>query len=372
MRILQLAPLWETVPPPAYGGTEAVVSLLTEELVARGHDVTLAASGDSVTSARLLSIFPRSLRRADDLRDRNPYDWAHITNALGRAGEFDIIHNHAGELAMSMAGLCGTPMLTTTHCLMTDDTKFLWDRYTGSYNTISRAQRRHFETVCGPARYAGFVYNGIDVASFPFCDEKGDDLLFLSRVAPEKGPQHAVEVARRTGRRLIIAGKVDNYDRRFFEEVMRPLIDGEQIVFFGEADSRQKRELYRRAMCVLLPLAWEEPFGLVMPEAMACGAPVVAFRRGSAPELIEHGATGFVVDTMEEMCEAVKAVRDIDPGVCRAHVEERFGVGQMTDGYLRLYERVLDRPRRRSSIDAGVGPPGEAEAGDADKSLAVA
>ncbi len=343
MRILQLAPLWETVPPPAYGGTEAVVHLLTEQLVARGHDVTLAASGDSRTSAKHLAVYERSLRRADDLVDRNPYDWSHIAMSLEHAKDFDIVHNHAGELAISMSHLIKTPMLTTMHCLATPDTTFVWDRYRGAYNTISRAQKRAIPQFQMP-RFMGHVYNSIDVDSFPFEANKGEDLLFLSRIAPEKGPQHAIAAARALGRRLIIAGKVDNYDRKFYEEVIRDQIDGDQIVFFGEADATQKRELYRTAKCVLMPLMWEEPFGLVMPEAMACGTPVIAFRRGSAPELIRHGETGFVVDTVDEMIEAVKQVDDIDPQTCRDHVRANFSPAIMAARYVKLYEQLVERP----------------------------
>ncbi|MHB8376370.1 MAG: glycosyltransferase family 4 protein [Dehalococcoidia bacterium] len=341
MRILQIAPLWETVPPPAYGGTEAVVSVLTDELVRMGHDVTLAASGDSRTRAKLLSVYPRSLRRADDLTDRNPYDWSHIATALEHAREYDVIHNHTGELLMAMSNLVSTPMLTTTHCMTTHDTEFIWRRYRRAYNTISRWQQAHFGRVAPQARSMGHVYNAIDVETFPFEPAKSDDLLFLSRVAPEKGPQYAVEVAKRTGRRLIIAGKVDNYDRQFFEEVMRDLIDGEQIVFFGEADAAQKRELYARAMCLLMPITWDEPFGLVMPEAMACGTPVIAFNRGSVPEIIVHGRTGFIVDTAGEMADAVSEVRRIDPHACREHVREHFSPATMAANYVRVYERLV-------------------------------
>lgn len=343
MRILQIAPLWESVPPPAYGGTEAVVSILTEELVRRGHDVILAASGDSETSARLVATYDRSLRRADDLHDRSPYDWVHLSAALQLAGEVDIVHNHAGEPAMAMSALIATPTLTTMHCMITPDTKFVWDHYAGAYNTISSAQIHNMLPIEGPGWHAGYVYNAIDVDSFPFSHDKGDDLLFLSRIAPEKGPQIAIEVAKRLGRRLILAGKVDNYDRAFFEEVIRDRIDGEQIVFFGEADAAQKRELYRTARCLLMPLQWDEPFGLVMPEAMACGTPVIAFRRGSAEELIVHGETGFIVDSADEMAEAVGAIGTIAPERCREHVALHFAPGQMAERYLRIYERVLER-----------------------------
>ncbi len=354
MRILQLAPLWESVPPPAYGGTEAVVSLLTEELVRMGHDVTLAASGDSVTSARHLATYGRSLRRADDLTDRNPYDWAHIAAALSHASEFDVIHNHAGELVMAMSALVSTPLLTTTHCLTTTDTNFIWERYRGHYNTISRWQQEHFAEVAPNARSAGFVYNAVDVDSFPFQPSKGDDLLFLSRLAPEKGPQFAVEVAKRTGRRLILAGKVDRYDQAFFDEVMVDLIDGEQIVFVGEADAKRKRELYADAMCLLMPITWKEPFGLVMPEAMACGTPVIAFNRGSAPEVIAHGRTGFVVDTIDEMTEAVGAIGGIDPQACRDHVRENFSPACMAANYTRVYERIAERRHEAIALRAPV------------------
>jgi glycosyltransferase involved in cell wall biosynthesis len=348
MRILQLAPLWETVPPPGYGGTESVVSILTEQLVMRGHEVALAASGDSRTSARLISCYPRSLRRAGDV-DRAPYDWAHVANAMEQADEFDVIHNHAGELGMAFAHLTRTPMLTTTHCLPTPDAEIIWDRYRGAFNTISKAQRGSI-SCRGPARFVGHVYNAIDVESFPFQAQKGDDLLFLSRLGREKGPQHAIAVARKLGRRLILAGKVDHYDRDFFEEVIRDQIDGEQIVFIGEADAAKKRELFRNARCLLLPLGWEEPFGLVMPEAMACGTPVIAFRRGSAPELIRDGHTGFVVDNVDDMAEAVKDVERIDPYVCREHVRMNFAPPIMTAAYVRAYEELLDRRHWTSSV----------------------
>ncbi len=346
MRILQLAPLWESVPPPAYGGTEAVVGLLTEELVAQGHDVTLAASGDSTTTAHHLATYHRSLRRADDLRDRNPYDWAHTALALREAGDFDVVHNHAGELAMAMSLLTKTPMLTTMHCLTTPDTRFVWDRYEGGFNTISKSQQPPALNPRAHARFMGHVYNAIDVESFPFQAVKGDDLLFLSRMAPEKGPEAAIEVAKRLGRRLIMAGKVDNYDRKYFDESVRHLIDGDQIIFFGEADAEQKRELYRNAHCLLMPLMWEEPFGLVMPEAMACGTPVVAFRRGSAEELIRHGRSGYIVDTVDEMVEAVQQIGLIDPAACREHVRTHFSREIMAAQYLRVYEELLCRQPR--------------------------
>ena len=351
MRILQLAPIWEAVPPPAYGGTEAVVSVLCEELVRQGVDVTLCASGDSCTSARLQAVYDRSLRTADDLGDRSPYDLMHIAFSLreAQANGYDLIHNHAGEPAMAMSRLVDVPMLTTMHCLITPNTRFVWDGYEGSYNTISHAQLAALPAIRGGI-FAGVVYNAIDVEAFPFSADKSDYLLFLSRVAPEKGTHLAIDVARRLGMRLIIAGKVDRVDRDYFKEVVEPLVDGEQIIFVGEADATLKRKLYRSAYCLILPLCWEEPFGLVMAEAMACGTPVVAFARGAAPEVIIDGATGYLADDVPGMVEAVRKVDRIDPQRCRDHVMEHFSPPVMAERYVAVYRTILDRAARQRAL----------------------
>ncbi len=253
MRILQLAPLWETVPPPAYGGTEAVVSVLVEELVRRGQDVTLWASGDSKTSAELRSIYHRSLRTASDLQERDWYALMHAAASLVDADSYDIIHNHIGETVMAMSHLVATPMLSTMHCLITPGTKFVWDRYEGWYNTISRSEKLTMPQVMN-RKYAGTVYNAIDVASFPFSEKKDDYLLFLSRISVDKAPHLAIEVAKRLGRRIILAGKVDpnSADIAYFNEVLRPLLDGDRVRFLGEADSETKRgALQERARACL-------------------------------------------------------------------------------------------------------------------------
>ena len=342
MKILQIAPLWERVPPPGYGGTEAVVSVLTDALVRAGHEVVLRASGDSITLAELRSVYPRSLRTAA-IKHGTPYDWVHVAEAIADAAEFDIIHNHAGEPVMALAGLVNVPMLTTMHCPITSDTRIVWQHYSGYYNTVSRAQ---ISTVppLGRPRYAGVVYNGIDVASFPFSERKDDYLLCLNRVAPEKGTHLAIEVARRAARKLIIAGKVDRVDREYYEAAVKPLVDGRDVVFLGEADHRLKRELYARAACVLMPICWEEPFGLVMVEAMACGTPVIAFARGAAPELIVDGETGFLVRDVDSMLEALGKIDAIEPTRCRQHVQANFDVPVMVEGYLRLYREIVGAP----------------------------
>ena len=373
MRILQLAPLWETVPPPAYGGTEAVVSVLCEELVKQGHDVTLWASGDSVTSAELFSIYPRSLRTASDIADPGSYALMHAALSLKDADSYDIIHNHIGETVMAMAHLVDTPMLTTMHCIVTPDTKFIWDHYPGWYNTISHSEKVLMPEVANK-NYSGVVYNGIDVASFPYSENKDDYLLFLSRVSPDKSPHLAVEVAKRLNRRLLIAGKVDPnpIDQAYFNDTLKPLIDGKNVQFLGEADAKMKRELFVHAYCLLLPLCWEEPFGLVMAEAMACGTPVVSFRRGAASELIIDGETGYLVDDLEEMIEATLKVDRIDPASCRRHMEANFGPENMADGYLRVYEQILRKSAttRPTLTTLTVAPPLERET--AGKESAVA
>lgn len=349
MRVLQLAPVWVPVPPPAFGGTEAVVSVLCEELMRRGIDVTLCASGDSQTSAALHYVSQQSLRTADDLTDHAPYDWTHVALSLSEADEYDVVHNHAGELAMAMSHLVNAPMLTTVHNPITCDARFVWDRYQGRYNTISYAQQERMPELRG-AKSAGVVHNAIDVESFPFSTDKDDFLLFLSRLSPEKGPHLAIETARRLGMRLLMAGKVDGADRAYYKDVIQPLVDGKQVVFLGEADASAKRRLYRQARCLLMPLCWEEPFGLVMAEAMACGTPVVAFARGAAPEIIVDGETGYLVNDVDGMVEAVRKVAHIDPFRCRQHVLEHFSPRVMADGYLAIYRAILEETRQRRSL----------------------
>jgi glycosyltransferase involved in cell wall biosynthesis len=350
MRILQLAPIWETVPPPAYGGTEAVVSVLTEELVARGHEVTLAASGDSSTAAELMATFPRSLRPAGLSDEALQYAMVHVAFALRQAGDYDIVHSHTGppsELAMAMSHLIDVPMLSTLHNQLQADSRFIWSSYSGWYNTISHQQRTTLPDL-PRARFAGVVHNAIDVDSFPFNDHKDDYLLFLGRMVPEKGPHIAIEVARRLGRRLIMAGKIAMpVEKAYYSEVLAPMIDGKQVQFLGEADAVLKRQLYAGASAFLAPLQWDEPFGLVMIEAMACGTPAIVFNRGAASEIVVDGETGYLVQDAEEMAAAISKTDAIDPYRCRAHVEQRFSPGALADAYLAIYEQILSRKESR-------------------------
>jgi len=339
VRIAMISPLEMRVPPVAYGGTELVVSLLTEELVKRGHDVTLFASGDAVTNAKLVSICPNFLRGSD--RDAGILTMLNVVTCLEQADKFDIIHNHTCFEGLATAGLIKTPMITTLHGDLKGDWLELFNHYKGWYNTISRSAK---SLLPDKERFTGVIYNSIDVSSYPFNDSgREPTLLFLSRISYEKGPHLAIEAAKRSHRNLIIAGNVHPVDEEYFRTMVMPGVDGEQIKYVGEADYRRKRELLAQAYCLLAPITWPEPFGLFFVEAMACGTPVVVFDKGSAPEVVSHGETGFVVNTMNEMVDAIDNVYQIDRKRCRKHVEERFDVPRMVDDYLAAYKRVLSK-----------------------------
>lgn len=355
MRIAMVAPLELRVPPLGYGGIELVVSLLTEELVRRGHDVTLFASGDSLTRAKLVSVCPRFLRGSG--RDSGILTMLNLLACLERAEEFDIIHNHTHFEGLSTAGLVCTPVLTTLHGGLAGDWLLLFQHYKGWYNTISRSAKALLPP---KERFVGVIYNAIDCSSYPFNrGPRGDYLLFLSRISAEKGPHLAIEVARRLVRRLIIAGNVHPVDKEYFQSQVWPHIDGDRIRYVGEADYSRKRELCGGALCLLAPITWPEPFGLFLVEAMACGTPVVAFGQGAAPEVVRHGVTGFIVETLEEMVEAVQRVGEIDPRACREHVEGHFDVPRMAADYLAAYRRIL---AAEGSSSAAAPPPASREA----------
>lgn len=337
MRIGIIAPVDMRVPPVAYGGTELVVSLLTEELVRRGHQLTLFASGDSVTKAELQSICSNFVRGSG--RNKEILNMLNVVNCLEQADRFDIVHNHTLFEGMTTAGLVKTPMLTTLHGNLTGDWLLLFERYAGWYNTISHSCKAELPV---KERFAGVIHNAIDVRSYPFNGVKRDSyLLFLSRISLEKGSHLAIEVAKRAGRKLILAGNVDTVDEEYFKSMVLPHVDGDQIQYVGEADYTLKRELMASASCLLATITWPEPFGLFIVEAMACGTPVLAFNRGAVPETVRHGETGFVVETVEEMVQALDQLPQIDPRRCREHVERHFDVPRMADDYLAAYEHIL-------------------------------
>jgi glycosyltransferase involved in cell wall biosynthesis len=241
---------------------------------------------------------------------------------------------------MALSHLSDVPMLTTLHNQLTEDTRFIWNNYKGWYNAISHEQCSTLPSLAR-AQFAGVVHNGIDVDSFPFQAKKQDYLLFIGRITAAKAPHLAVAAARKAGMKIVIAGVAMPEEHRYFKEILEPMLDGRQAVFVGEADARLKRALYAGARALLLPLQWEEPFGLVMIEAMACGTPPIVFRRGAAKEIIVDGETGFLVEDLDEMVAAVHRLDSIDPWRCRARVEERFSPTALADGYLAIYEKIL-------------------------------
>jgi glycosyltransferase involved in cell wall biosynthesis len=340
MRIAQIAPLWESVPPPAYGGIELVVSLLTDELVRRGHDVTLFASGDSSSLAQIESVHPKALRLDPTVREHPIYEMLQLGRVYDRAQEFDLIHSHIGCATLPIAKLVKTPTIHTLHGIFTSDNEKLFVHARDQpYVSISNTQR---EPRLG-LNYISTVYNGIDLDTYQFYAQPSDPpyLAFLGRISPEKGTHLAIEIARRSGWHLKIAGKVDRVDVEYFEQKVRPQIDGQQIEYLGEANHQQKNVLMGNAVATLFPVTWREPFGLVMVESMASGTPLIALKRGSAPEVIEHGKTGFLCDSVEDCVAALKQINRIDRADCRSHVAQRFSIKQMVDGYEEAYRNVL-------------------------------
>jgi glycosyltransferase involved in cell wall biosynthesis len=340
MRIAQVAPLWETVPPQAYGGIELVVSLLTDGLVKLGHEVTLFASGDSQTLAELVSVHPRALRLDSSIKEVSVYETLHLTQVYAHAQEFDVIHSHLGCAALPYAKFVKTPTLHTLHGIFTPDNEKLFTHFRDQpYVSISDAQREpRLSLNC-----LATIYNGIAVERFDFYPQPQDPpyLAFLGRLSPEKGPHLAIEIAKRTGLHLKMAGKVDVVDQVYFHEKIQPHIDGVQIEYLGEANHQQKNVLMGGAVATLFPITWREPFGLVMVESMAAGTPVIAMNLGSAPEVVAHGKTGFLCDTVEDCIAALAQIGKIDRQACRTHIQDHFNVKKMAEGYEAVYFKLI-------------------------------
>lgn len=334
------------MPPRGYGGIEWVVHLLVEELVDRGHAVTLFASGDSRTSARLVAAFDEG---QTSHMHSTMHDAAHAGAAFRAiaaehvaARPYDVLHDHSAWIAVAVAPLLPVPVVHTLHGAWHDRNRAFFARVS---DTVSLVAISAFQTHDNPdAVYAGVVPNAVDVAGLPYSAEKDDYLLCLGRIARDKGQGIAVEVAQRLGMPLVLAGKVDaGQDTTYFQEAVLPHVDGSLIRFEGEVAHERKYELLSRARALLFPIQWPEPFGLVMAEAMACGTPVVAMRNGSVPEIVVDGETGFVVSDADTMRKAVERLGEISPERCRAHVEKRFSPAAMADGYLRVYEAAARR-----------------------------
>ena len=346
LRIAQVAPLYERVPPSLYGGTERVVAYLTDELVRRGHDVTLFASGDSKTTAKLIAPVPIALRLSGEACDPLSAHVIELSNVIEHADAFDIIHCHMDYPGFLVGRAVSTPVLHTLHGRL--DLPYLRPVFEQFRDTpivsISDAQRKPLRDL--DLAWVGTVHHGLPLQRYVYSPEGGDYLAFLGRVAPEKRLDLAIAVAGRLGVPLRVAAKVDPADRVYFEREIRPYLNDPLIDFIGEIGDAEKPAFLGGATALLFPIDWPEPFGLVMIEAMACGTPVVARPCGSVPEVMRPGVTGFVANTVDEMVDAVKRLHEIDRAGCRQWVERQFSVERMTDDYERIYRAVLDREVR--------------------------
>jgi glycosyltransferase involved in cell wall biosynthesis len=339
MRIAQVSPLYESVPPKLYGGTERIVSYLTEELVAQGHDVTLFATGDSVTNARLIPVQKEALRFDKEIKDYLPPHYILLEKVERYKHKFDIIHYHIDYLHFPLSKRDYTTHVTTLHGRL--DLPELFPLY-NEYRmmpviSISNAQRQPLPQ----ANWIGTVYHGIPNDMYSFYNSTGEYLAFIGRISPEKGLDNAIEISIRAGIPLKIAAKIDKADHEYFEQVIKHKLNHPLVQNLGEIGEKDKNEFLGKAKALLFPINWPEPFGLAMIEAMACGTPIIAFKNGSVPEVIDEGQSGFIVNTIDEAVDAVKNISRISRSVCRKAFETRFSVTRMANQYLALYEKMV-------------------------------
>jgi glycosyltransferase involved in cell wall biosynthesis len=334
LRIAMLAPISWRTPPRHYGPWEQVTSLLTEALVARGIDVTLFATKDSWTSAKLDGICPAPYSE-DPSIDAKVWEMLHVAHAFERARQFDLIHNQADFVPLAFSRLVETPIVTTIHGFSSERIVPAYKEYDDrvNYVAISHADRHP------DLRYAGTIHHGIPLADFPFDPHGSEDLLFFGRIHPDKGAAEAIAAADRSARRLIMAGIVQ--DQKYHEEQIVPALDGRSVIYLGSVGGAARAETLGSARALLHLINFDEPFGLSVVEALACGTPVIACNRGSMPELIDDGVTGFLVNSLDEAVVAIARIGEIDRAACRAAVSARFTVDLMADRYLRLYRSIL-------------------------------
>lgn len=340
-----LSPFEESVPPLKYGGIELVIYNLTEQLVKMGHEVTLLATGDSKTSAKLMAVFPDSLRINKDIREssiRSATEFIGIKKAMEylNRNDFDIVHNHIGWMVLLFDNLLKFPIVTTLHGpLNISSQQIIYREYKNSnYVSISLSQRKPMLDI----NFIANVYNGIEIKKFNQGYTPKDYFAFLGRMSPEKGPIQAIEIAKRAGVKLIMGAKVDVVDGKYFVEKVEPLIDGKQIQFIGEVNHIEKVKLLKNAKALIAPIQWEEPFGLVFIEAMACGTPVISMKRGSVPEIILDKETGFICNNIDEAVRNIGNIGNIDRKKCYEHVRDNFSAEKMVENYIKVYEKILD------------------------------
>jgi len=339
MRIAQIAPLYESVPPKYYGGTERIVFYLTEELVRLGHDVTLFASGDSITQARLEPQCNHSLRLDIHCIDQIAHHILMVERIFQKASEFDVIHSHIDYFPFSMMRCIATPSVTTLHGRL--DMKDLVPLYTEFSDipvvSISKAQRKPLPWI----NWQGTVYHGLPQDLYAHRETSGKYLAFLGRICPEKRVDTAIEIAKRVGMELKIAAKVDKVDKEYFDATIKPLLDHPLIEYVGEIAEMEKNDFLGNAYALLFPIDWPEPFGLAMIEAMACGTPIIARCNGSVPEVIEQDVTGFIVQDVEEAVKAVEKIPLLSRKRCREVFEKRFTATRMANDYLKIYQHLI-------------------------------
>jgi glycosyltransferase involved in cell wall biosynthesis len=338
MRIAQVAPLIESVPPRLYGGSERVVSALTEELVRRGHDVFLFASGDSFTSGTLVSSRERSLRLDGEGGDAVSATIVELSQVFDRAADFDVIHSHVDFLAFPFARYSLVPVMSTAHGrLDLPETQMIYNYFSDvGLVAISDDQRRSLPN----ANWLGRVYNGVNFEMYELKREEGKYLSFLGRICPEKRVDRAIEVARALDMPLKIAAKIDRVDQEYFDHAVRPFLNSSLVEFVGEVAEAQKSEFLGNSLAYLFPIDWPEPFGLTMVEAMACGTPVIAMKSGSVPEVVLHGTSGFVCPTFREFLDCVNEASSLNRARIREYAESRFSAQAMASGYEALYAKV--------------------------------
>ena len=337
MRIAQVAPLWIPIPPYTYGGTELVVSWLCEELIKRGHEVTLFGSGDSRTKAKLVPIWPQSLWRAN-LRNPHAVFSLLYEKLISLQDQFDIIHDHCEFYTAPYSKFLKPPIITTLHHPLTEETTILYKKFPNiNFVAISKNQKKS-----GPGiNIVKTIYHGLPIEKYEFNPKPQNYLLWLSKIIPQKGIAEAIDIAKLSGENLIVSGNIPPEYGEYFEFRIKPLIDGKKIQFVGASDFPKKIELLKNAKAFIFPVKRPEPFGLVVIEAMACGVPVIAFKEGSMPELIEEGKTGFLVNNIEEACQALKKIKKISREYCREYIKKNFNLKRMVNRYEKLYKKIL-------------------------------
>jgi glycosyltransferase involved in cell wall biosynthesis len=348
MKIAQISPLMEAIPPKFYGSTERIVAYLCDELAALGHDVTLFASADSTTKARLEPVWPCALRLDDSIRDYLAPHIVMLEMLAQRAAQFDIVHLHVDYLAYPIMRRAGVPFLATLHGrLDLSELRRIYETFADvPVASISNAQRDPLPQ----ANYIATIHHGIPEPGVPLPLEDGGYLAFLGRISPEKAPDAAIRIAARAGKRIKIAAKVDRVDQQYFAEMIEPLLAMPHVEFIGEIGDDQKATFLGNAAALLFPIAWREPFGLAMIEAMACGTPVIAFRGGSVPEIVDNGVTGFVVEDEAQAAAAIGRLHHFDRARIRSIFKERFTARRMAEDYLTIYRRLIapERQLRRA------------------------